>query len=213
MNYLKISDGRIVEYPKHFSELGYSITYTKAQFSLYCLYMKKNKVVFLDEAEHAIYLCDEDHPHPFIKVSEEESFDEAPVGQPAFMSDNLAELMDVLIINTPDRRHCLFGIDELPRLDEYPGAEGFGAIWTPAGLMYAAKIEGYDDLETAAIAEENESEGSPEKNPVPVRKYRMHLLDAFSAGLPKVEADEKPHEETAEEVERQSPSGENPVSN
>ena len=209
MNYLKTNDGRIVEYPNHFSELGYSITYTKAQFSLYCLYMKKSKVVFMDEAEHMLYVCDEDHPHPFIKVGEEGSFDEAPVGQPASMSGDLAELMDALIINTPDRRHCLFGIDELPRLDEYPGADGFGAVWTPAGLMYAAKFEGYDEL----VPEENEPEGSSGKNPVPVRKYRMRLLDAFGAGSPSMEADEKPHEETAEEVRMQSPSGENPVSN
>lgn len=183
MTYVKTKDGRVVEYPDYFRELGYEVTHTPTQFSMYCLYFEKPRVVYLDENEKVLYLKDERHPHPFVKAPEDSVIEEAPIGTDVRVASEPNKLIDVFVVNTPSRKHCLLSVNEVNRLAEFPGAEGYGATWTEDGLMYVAKAEGYLPTYEELVAEaEKEGFEPPEEGAEITPRYKLRILRTSRTG-------------------------------
>lgn len=179
MVYLKTRDGRIFEYPHYLKELGYKITYTLTQFSMYCLYLKSPRVVYLDEHASVLYLKDEMHPHPFIENPGNEILPEAPVGMDVVIAESADRLLGVLTINAADRKHYLYNMRELGKLSEFPGGVGYGSIWTEDGLAFVARAVPKPSEAPAEETEEGEEGG---EKPEPSPSYELRLLRAARIG-------------------------------
>ena len=177
MVYLKLKDGRIIEYPNYFKELRYDITYTQTQFALYCTVIQKPRVAYLDAEERVLYLRDELHPHPFVEASKDSPLEEFPVGFDVRLSKDMTKLIDILVINTPSKKHCLYSARDISKMADFPDSEGYGATWTDAGLIFVAhvrKVEVPDD----------EGEGMHEEYRMfPLRTARTGPLDIKLASL------------------------------
>lgn len=177
MVYLKLKDGRIIEYPNYFRELKYEITYTQTQFTLYCTVMQKPRVAYLDAEERVLYLRDELHPHPFVEAPEDSNLSEFPVGFDVRLSKDVMKLIDILVINTPSKKHCLYSAREVGKMADFPDSEGFGATWTDAGLIFVAHVRKVE-------VPDEEGEGTHEEYKMfPLRTARTGPLDIKLASL------------------------------
>lgn len=177
MIYLKLKDGRIIEYPNYFRELMYEITYTQMQFTLYCTVMNKPRVVYLDAEERVLYLQDELHPHPFVEAPKDSNLKEFPVGVDVRLSKDVTKLIDILVINTPKKKHCLYSTKDIGKMAEFPDSEGFGATWTDSGLDFIARVR-------KVLEPDEEDEGVHEEYRMfPLRAARTGPLDIKLANL------------------------------